>query len=46
LNGTHQLLTYADDINLLRDNIDIIKKKTETLLYDSKEVGLDIKREN
>jgi hypothetical protein len=34
LNGTHQLLAYADDVNLLEDNIDTIKKKknTETLI--------------
>jgi hypothetical protein len=31
LNGTHQLLAYADDMNLLGDNIDVIKKSTETL---------------
>jgi hypothetical protein len=30
--GTHQLLTYADTVNLLGDNIDTtrIKKNTET----------------
>jgi hypothetical protein len=26
LNGTHQLLDYADDVNQLRGNIDTIKK--------------------
>jgi hypothetical protein len=42
LNVTHQLLAYAEDVNLLGDNIDIIKKNTETLIDDSKEVGLEI----
>jgi hypothetical protein len=42
LNGTHQLLAYTDDVNLLRDNIDTIKKNTETLIDSSKEVGLEI----
>jgi hypothetical protein len=42
LNETHQLLAYADDVNLLGDNIDTIEKNTETLIYASKEVGLDI----
>jgi hypothetical protein len=27
LNGTHQLLTYADNINLLGENISIVKEK-------------------
>jgi hypothetical protein len=35
-------LTYADDVNLLGDNIDIINKSTETLIDASKEVGLEV----
>jgi hypothetical protein len=42
LNGTHQLLAYADDVNLLGDNIDTIKKNTEIVIDASKEVGLEI----
>jgi hypothetical protein len=45
MNGTHQLLAYADDVNLLGDNIGTIKKNTQTLIDASKEVGLDIKIE-
>jgi hypothetical protein len=41
LNGTHQLLAYADDMNQLGDNIDTIKKNMETLIEASKEVGLE-----
>jgi hypothetical protein len=32
LNGTLQLLAYADDVIILEDNIGIIKKNTETLI--------------
>jgi hypothetical protein len=42
LNGTHQLLTYADDVNLLGDNIATVKKNTESLTDANKEVGLEI----
>jgi hypothetical protein len=38
LNGTHQLLIYADDVNLLGENINIVKKSSETLLDASKEI--------
>jgi hypothetical protein len=39
LNGTHQLLSYVDGINIVRENIDTRKKNTEALLDGSKEVG-------
>jgi hypothetical protein len=35
-NETHQLLVYVDDVNLPGDNIDRIKKNTQTLIETSK----------
>jgi hypothetical protein len=45
LNGTRLLLVYADDMNLLDDNIDTIKKNTHTLIDASKEVCLEVNTE-
>jgi hypothetical protein len=45
LNGTHQLLVYAYDVNLLGDNVDTIKKNTQTLIDASNEVGLEVRTE-
>jgi hypothetical protein len=45
LNGTHQPLVYADDVNLLEDNIDTIKKNTETLIDGSREDVLEVNAE-
>jgi sorting nexin-29 len=45
LNGTHQLLAYADDINIVGENIDTIQKSTKALLDASKEVGLKVNPE-
>jgi hypothetical protein len=41
LNGTDQLLVYADVVNLLGDNIDTIKENTEALI----DVGLEVNTE-
>jgi hypothetical protein len=37
LNGTHQLLAYADDVNIVVENIDNILKNTKALLDAIKE---------
>jgi hypothetical protein len=42
LNGTHQLLAYADDVNILEDDIDIINRNAEILIDASKEVGIEV----
>jgi hypothetical protein len=43
-NGTHRLLAYADDVDLLGDNIDTIKKNTENLIDASKELGINVEK--
>jgi len=42
LNGTHQLLVYADNVNVLGGNIHIIMINTESLVVASKEIGLEV----
>ena len=40
LNGTHQLLVYADDVNILGGSVHTVKENTEALIVASKEIGL------
>jgi hypothetical protein len=42
LNGTYQLLDYAHDVNLLGDNINTIKKKSEILIDADGETDLEV----
>ena len=42
LSGTHQLLIYADGVNILGGSVHTIKKNTEALLVHSKEIGLEV----
>jgi len=42
LNGTHHLLVYADDVNILGGSVHTIKKNAEALVVASKEIGLEV----
>jgi len=42
LNGTHQLLVYADDINILGGSIHTLKENAEALVAAAREIGLEI----
>jgi len=42
LNGTHQLLAYADDVNILGGSIHRIKENAGALVAATREIGLEI----
>ena len=42
LNGTHQLLVYADDFNILGRSVHTVKESAEALIVVSKEIGLEV----
>jgi hypothetical protein len=41
LNGTHQLLVYADNVNIFGKNINTIKKHTNYVSVAGKETSLE-----
>jgi len=42
LNGTHQLLAYANDVNILGGSVHTVKENAEALLVATKEIGLEV----
>ena len=42
LNGTHQLLAVADDVNILGGGVHTVKEKAEALVVVSKQTGEDV----
>ena len=41
-NSTHQLLVYADDVNIFGGSVHTIKKNTDNLVAARKEIGLEV----
>ena len=39
INGTHQVLVYADDVNLIGNDIKTIKRNSEVLLNTYKDIA-------
>jgi len=42
LNGTHQLLAYADDVNILGRSIHTLKENAKPLVTATREIGLEV----
>ena len=42
LNGTHQFLAYADDVNILGGSIHMLKENAEALVAAIREIGLEV----
>ena len=42
LNGTHEFLVYANDVNILGGSVHTIKQITEALVVTVKGTGLDV----
>jgi hypothetical protein len=42
LNGMHQLLAYADDVNMLGGSVQTVKENVEALVVATMETGLEV----
>jgi len=42
INGTHQLLAHADDVNIVGGSIHALKENAEALVAATREIGLEV----
>jgi hypothetical protein len=42
LNGTHQILVYADDVNIWGRSVHTVKEIAKILVVASKEIGIEV----
>ena len=42
LNGTHELLAYADDVNILGGSLHTVKENAEAVVVATMEIGLEV----
>ena len=42
MNATHQVLTYADDVNLVGDDIRTIESNADVFINACKSIGLEV----
>ena len=45
MNGTHQILAYVDEVNVIGDDIRTIETNAEVLLNACKDIGLAVNTE-
>jgi hypothetical protein len=42
LNGAHQILAYADNVNILGGSVHTVRENAEALVVATKEIGLEV----
>ena len=42
MNGKHQLLVYADDVNMLGENLQTVQENAEIFIKAGKDIGLEV----
>ena len=45
VNGKHQLLVYADDVDMLGENLQTVRENAEIFIKASKDIGLEVNSE-